>query len=61
VPIGVWTAVGFGLGLLIIDSAMWRVVVASFDRERLITGSRAARAEGVGADARHGEIRGIQA
>jgi ABC-2 type transport system permease protein len=44
VPLGVWTAVGFGLGLLVIDIAMWRVVAALFDRERLITGSRAAKA-----------------
>jgi hypothetical protein len=57
----VWTAVGFGLGLLVIDIAMWRAVVATFDRERLITGSRAQRAGGVGADARHDEVRRIQA
>ncbi len=43
VPLGVWTAVGFGLGLLVIDIVMWRVVVAMFDRERLITGSHAAK------------------
>lgn len=49
VPLGVWTAVGFGLGLLVIDIAMWRVVAATFDRERLITGSRAARGAGAGA------------
>jgi ABC-2 type transport system permease protein len=48
VPLGVWTAVGFGLGLLVIDIAMWRVVAALFDRERLITGSRAVRTTRVG-------------
>jgi ABC-2 type transport system permease protein len=48
VPLGVWTAVGFGLGLLVIDIAMWRVVAAMFDRERLITGSRAVKTTGVG-------------
>ena len=48
VPLGVWTAVGFGLGLLVIDIAMWRGVVATFDRERLITGSRAAKPAGLG-------------
>jgi hypothetical protein len=40
--------VGFGLGLLVIDIAMWRAVAATFDRERLITGSSATRAAGVG-------------
>ncbi len=39
-------AVGFGLGLLVIDIAMWRVVAAMFDRERLITGARALTAGG---------------
>jgi hypothetical protein len=56
----VWTAVGFGLGLLVIDIAMWRGVVAAFDRERLVTGSRARRSEGVGA-APLGEVRRIRA
>jgi ABC-type Na+ efflux pump permease subunit len=42
-------AVGFGLGLLVIDIAMWRVVAAMFDRERLITGARALAA-GAGGD-----------
>jgi ABC-2 type transport system permease protein len=60
VPLGVWTAVGFGLGLLVIDIAMWRGVVAAFDRERLVTGSRARRSEGVGA-APLGEVRRIRA
>jgi ABC-2 type transport system permease protein len=59
VPIGVWTAVGFGLGLLVIDIAMWRVVAAMFDRERLITGSRAARRVGAAA-APAGTVRRIQ-
>jgi ABC-type Na+ efflux pump permease subunit len=31
-------AIGFGWGLLLIEFAMWRVVSAMFDRERLITG-----------------------
>jgi ABC-2 type transport system permease protein len=61
VPLGVWTAVGFGLGLLVIDIAMWRAVVATFDRERLITGSRAAKATGVGPGAPPaGTVRRIQ-
>jgi ABC-type Na+ efflux pump permease subunit len=60
VPVGVWTAVGFGLGLLVVDIAMWRVVAAMFDRERLITGTRASRSEGVGTTP-PGEIRRIRA
>jgi len=39
-------AVGFGLGLLLLDVAMWRVVAGMFDSERLITGSRARAALG---------------
>jgi ABC-2 type transport system permease protein len=62
VPLGVWTAVGFGLGLLVIDIAMWRVVAAMFDRERLITGSRAVKATGVGPGGPPaGPVRRIQA
>ena len=62
VPLGVWTAVGFGLGLLVIDIAMWRAVVATFDRERLITGSRAVRTAGVGPGGPPtGTVRRIQA
>jgi len=60
VPLGTWTAVGFGLGLLVLDIAMWRVVAAAFDRERLVTGSRATRADGLGAAA-PGEVRRIHA
>ena len=61
VPLGVWTAVGFGLGLLVIDIVMWRVVVAMFDRERLITGSHAAKAAGVSPSALPaGTVRRIQ-
>jgi ABC-2 type transport system permease protein len=63
VPLGVWTAVGFGLGLLVIDIAMWRVVLAMFDRERLITGFRATKVTGAGPGDRvgPGEVRRIQA
>ena len=63
VPLGVWTAVGFGLGLLVIDIAMWRVVAAMFDRERLITGSRAVKTTGVspGDSVGPGQVRRIQA
>lgn len=60
VPLGVWTAVGFGLGLLAMDIVMWRGVVALFDRERLLTGSRASRSEGVGGPL-PGEVRRIRA
>jgi ABC-type Na+ efflux pump permease subunit len=61
-PLGVWTAVGFGLGLLVIDIVMWRGVVAAFDRERLITGSHAAKATRLGPDGRpEGTVRRIQA
>jgi hypothetical protein len=58
----VWTAVGFGLGLLVIDIAMWRGVVATFDRERLITGSRAVKTTGVGpgGSVGPGEVRRIR-
>lgn len=63
VPLGVWTAVGFGLGLLVIDIAMWRVVLAMFDRERLITGFRATKVTGAGPgdSVGPGEVRRIQA
>ena len=62
VPVGVWTAVGFGLGLLVIDIAMWRGVVATFDRERLITGSRPSKATGLGPGGPPaGTVRRIQA
>ncbi len=62
VPVGTWTAVGFGLGLLVIDIAMWRGVVATFDRERLITGSRAVKTTGVGPGGPPaGTVRRIQA
>lgn len=40
----VGVAVGFALGLLVLDVGMWRVVSAMFDRERLITGARAVAA-----------------
>jgi len=61
-PLGVWTAVGFGLGLLVIDIVMWRGVVATFDRERLITGSRAARTTDLGSGGSPpGTVRRIQA
>lgn len=36
----------FALVLLAADVALWRVVSAMFDRERLITGARAHRAGG---------------
>ena len=48
VPIGVWTAVGSGLGLLVIDIAMWWAVALMFDRERLITGSPGREDDGRG-------------
>jgi ABC-2 type transport system permease protein len=37
--------VGLALALLVIDVVAWRVVARMFDRERLITGSRARRDE----------------
>ena len=63
VPLGVWTAGGFGLGLLVIDIVMWRGVMATFDRERLITGSRAVKTTGVGPgdSVGRGQVRRIQA
>jgi len=36
-------AVALALGLLVVDIAAWRLVSQLFDRERLITGSRAVR------------------
>ena len=61
VPVGVWTGVAFGLGLLVIDIAMWRGVVATFDRERLITGSGARRVPGDGGHRPSpGEVRQIR-
>ncbi len=60
VPPGAWTAAGFGLGLPVLDIVMWRGVVALFDRERLVTGSRASRSEGAGV-ASPGEVRRIRA
>jgi hypothetical protein len=54
--------VGFGLGLLVIDIAMWRAVAATFDRERLITGSRAVKTTGAGPGGPPaGTVRRIQA
>ena len=54
-------AVGFGLGFLVIDIAMWRVVAAMFDRERLITGARALAAGGGGGGGRPpGTVRRIE-
>ena len=38
-------ALAFALGLLAADVVLWRVVSAMFDRERLITGARAVRAD----------------
>ena len=62
VPLGVWTAVGFGLGLLVLDIVMWRGVMATFDRERLITGSRAVKTTRVGPGGPPaGTVRRIQA
>jgi ABC-type Na+ efflux pump permease subunit len=55
-PSTLGVGLGFGLGLLLLDIAMWRVVVAMFDRERLITGSRATRVHGGGAP---GQVRRI--
>jgi hypothetical protein len=42
---------------------MWRVVAAIFDRERLITGSRALKTTGMGPgdSVGRGEVRRIQA
>jgi ABC-type Na+ efflux pump permease subunit len=37
-------AIGLALALLVVDVAAWRVVSRMFDRERLVTGSRAAPA-----------------
>ncbi len=42
-PSSVQVAMVFGMGLLVADSVMWRVVSAMFDRERLITGARAQK------------------
>lgn len=42
-------AVAFALALLVADIVMWRVNSALFDRERLLTGARAAAAP------RHGD------
>jgi ABC-type Na+ efflux pump permease subunit len=39
-------AIGLGLALLAVDVAAWRVVSRMFDRERLITGTKAAVATG---------------
>jgi ABC-type Na+ efflux pump permease subunit len=36
-------AIGLALGLLVADSAAWRVVSRLFDRERLVTGRRTGR------------------
>jgi ABC-type Na+ efflux pump permease subunit len=36
-------SLAFALGLLVADIALWRLVSAMFDRERLITGARALR------------------
>ena len=53
-------ALGFGLGLLAIDVVMWWVVLAMFDRERLITGARAqGRAWAPGGGAPPGVVRRI--
>ncbi|HVA20895.1 MAG TPA: ABC transporter permease subunit [Candidatus Micrarchaeia archaeon] len=52
-------AVEFGLGLLALDVALWLVVSAMFERERLITGARAQRADGTGGGP-HGEVRRIR-
>jgi hypothetical protein len=60
VPLGAWTAAGFGLGLLVLDIVMWRGVVALFDRERPVTGSRASTSDGAGV-ASPGEVRRIRA
>ncbi len=39
-------SLAFAVGLLVADIAMWRLVSAMFDRERLITGARALRSSG---------------
>jgi ABC-2 type transport system permease protein len=58
IPASVGVALGFGIGLLVIDVAMWRVVSAMFDRERLITGRRVQHAGGtIGSSP--GEVRRI--
>ncbi|HYA01243.1 MAG TPA: ABC transporter permease subunit [Candidatus Binatia bacterium] len=61
IPPSLWAAIGFGLGLLVLDIAMWRVVAAMFDRERLITGSRAQGVAVSGGGAPPGQVRRIRA
>jgi ABC-2 type transport system permease protein len=55
----VGVALGFGFGLLAIDVVMWRVVATLFDRERLITGSRATRPPATGGGEPPGTVRRI--
>jgi ABC-2 type transport system permease protein len=40
IPISLGLAIGLAVLLLVIDGFGWRIVSATFDRERLITGSR---------------------
>lgn len=40
IPANLRVALGFGVGLLVLNRIGWRVATAVFDRERLITGSR---------------------
>lgn len=40
IPATLRVAVGFGVGLLVLDRIGWRVASAIFDRERLITGTK---------------------
>jgi hypothetical protein len=40
IPISLRLAIGLAVLLLVIDGFGWRIVSATFDRERLITGSR---------------------
>lgn len=59
-PTSVVVALAFASGLLVLDIVMWWLVTQMFDRERLITGSRASTSTRAGeAEPRH--IRRIRA
>jgi ABC-2 type transport system permease protein len=40
IPATLGLALGFAAVLLVVDGLGWRIIAATFDRERLITGSR---------------------
>lgn len=61
IPPSLGAALGFGLGLLLLDVIMWRAVAAAFDRERLITGAHTRRAAGGDWNGAPGEVRRIRA